>query len=308
MCPPNDDAAKLWDYLDRPHREQIAEQMEIENESNTIRQLAGGFSLFNFQWARLPFSSLPSSASQSSFFAGCAQKNSVIANTDIVSSCQPSLLPSCQGRLPLNGRASLSPEARVFIPWRRLNGSGRPPVGQVCRIPTSLPLDPLFSCRSPSFPRSPMTGQRWNGVDTPSIPSPGRTLVKPSPTTAALPSPSLPVSSRSVTRNRSQGERAPGRLLPSGRPQCLVPLPGRDSQLPPLSQSQKRSISSSLPGGRRSTPQSLLFIPSGKLSGKRDQPECFPGKSRPAHSVSGYNEMGVAGDRPGSVMSMRVVF
>ena len=112
-------------------------------------------------------------------------------------------------------------------------------------------------------------------MDTPSIPSPGRTLVKPSPTTAALPSPSLPVSSRSVTTNRSQGERAPGRLLPSGRPQCLVPLPGRDSQLPPPSKSQMKSISLSLPGGHRSTPQSLLFIPSGKLSGKKRSTSVF---------------------------------
>ena len=53
MCPPNDDAAKLREYrrLDRLHREQIEEEMQIENESNTIRQNAGGFLLVNVQWA-----------------------------------------------------------------------------------------------------------------------------------------------------------------------------------------------------------------------------------------------------------------
>ena len=153
-----------------------------------------------------------------------------------------------------------------------------------------------------------MTGRHWNGAGTPSTLSPGRILGKLSFTTAVLPSPSLPVSSRLETMNRSRGELVPGRPLLSGRPQCLAPHPGRDSPLPPLSRSQRRSSSSLHLGGRLSMPQSQLSIPSERLLGRRDLPECFPGKTRPAHSVSGYNGMGVACDRPGSVMNMRVIF
>ena len=46
MCGSNDnDDAKLREYrrLDRLHWEQLAKEMQIESESNTIRQNAGGF-------------------------------------------------------------------------------------------------------------------------------------------------------------------------------------------------------------------------------------------------------------------------
>ena len=206
----------------------------------------------------------------------------------------------------------LSPEAPAFTPRKRLNGSGPPQVGQVCRVPTSLPQGPLSSCRFLSFPQSPTTGRPWSGRGwgrgTLSTPSPGQTLGKRSPTTAVLPLPSPRISSRSATMNQSPGERVPGGQLPSGRPQCLAPHLGRDFPSPPLSRSQRRNSSSFPLGGRHSTPQSQLFTPSGKLLGRRGPPESFPGKIRPSHSVNSYNDMGVAGDKPGSVMSMRVVF
>ena len=119
----------------------------------------GGFSLVNFQWASLPlahrpFSSLRSSPLQSLFVAGCEPRGSVVASTDIASSCLPSLPPSCQGRFPEKGPVSLSPEAPAFIPRRRLSGSGHPQVGQVCRVPTSQHLDPLSSWGVPPQPLS----------------------------------------------------------------------------------------------------------------------------------------------------------
>ena len=106
------------------------------------------------------------------FVVGCNPRDHVVASTDIVSSCLPSLPPSCQGRHPGKGPVSLSPEALVFTPRKRLSGSGRPQDGQVCRVPTSLPLDPLSSCRFPSFPQSPMTGRHWNGGGYPRNPIP----------------------------------------------------------------------------------------------------------------------------------------
>ena len=53
MCGSNDDDAKLREYrhLDRLHWEQMAEEYNLESESNTIRQNAGGFSLVNVQLA-----------------------------------------------------------------------------------------------------------------------------------------------------------------------------------------------------------------------------------------------------------------
>ena len=53
MCPPNDEVAKLREYrrLDRLNREQMAEEMRLESETNNIQQNAGGFSLVNVQWA-----------------------------------------------------------------------------------------------------------------------------------------------------------------------------------------------------------------------------------------------------------------
>ena len=83
------------------------------------------------------------------------------------------------------------------------------------------------------------------------------------------------------------------------------PLPGRGSPLPLLSRSLKGS-STSRPGDLPSMP--LSSSPSGRPLERKGLPECFPEKFKPAHSVSGYNRMGVAGDKPGSVMSMRVVF
>ena len=102
--------------------------------------------------AHRPFSSLPSLPSQSLSVAGYKPRGSVAASTDIASPCPPSLPPLCQGRLPDKGPASLSPEAPAFTPRRRLSGSGHPQVRQACRVPTSLPLDPLSSC---CFPNSP---------------------------------------------------------------------------------------------------------------------------------------------------------
>ena len=241
---------------------------------------------------RRPSSSSPSSPSPSLSAAGSSPKACAGASTVTGSSCQPSLWPSCQGRLPERGPVPLSPEAPVFTPWKQLNGSGPPQVGKACWVPTSLVQDPLSSCRSPSSHQFPMMDRRWSVEGTPLTLSPGQILVKPSPTTVIPPLPSLRVSSRSATMNRSQGERVPGRPLLLGQPQCLAPLPGRDSPLPPQSRSQRRNSSLFPLGGRHSMPQSQLSIPSGKLLGRRDPPKCFPGKTRPAHSVCSYNEMG----------------
>ena len=53
MCGSNDAAAELREFrrLDRLNLQKIAEEMQLESESNTIRQNAGGFSLVNVQWA-----------------------------------------------------------------------------------------------------------------------------------------------------------------------------------------------------------------------------------------------------------------
>ena len=52
-APLNDDVAKLREYrrLNRLDREQMAEEMRLEQETSNIRQNAGGFSLVNVQWA-----------------------------------------------------------------------------------------------------------------------------------------------------------------------------------------------------------------------------------------------------------------
>ena len=51
MCGSNDDKLLEYRRLDRLHREQLAEEYNLESESNTIWQNAGGFSLVNVQWA-----------------------------------------------------------------------------------------------------------------------------------------------------------------------------------------------------------------------------------------------------------------
>ena len=288
------------------HREQIAKEMQIKSESNAIRQNAGEFSLINVQWASF-------TTGASAIFVVAIIALAVLACCWLRakgqcqskhrhhSSCPPSLQPS--PRVPLQETVPLNLSAPEFIPQSRQNGSGRPLVGQVYQVPTCLPLaqGQSFSCRSLSSHRSPMMGRRWIGEVTPSIRTPDR---KPSPIIAVPPSPSRPVSSKLMMKSRS-GDPGSGRPLQSVRHPCPVPLPGRGSPLPLLSRSLKGS-STSRPGGLPSMPPSSS--PSGRPSERKGLPGCFPEKFRPAHSVSGYNQMGVAGDKPGSVLSMWVVF
>ena len=135
---------------------------------------------------------------------------------------------------------------------------------------------------------------------------PGKRL----PTTAVLPLLSPPYSSRSAMKSQSQGGHVPGeqRLLPLQLLPCPGPRPGPGSPTCLLTWSKRKSSSLSPPGGRLSKLRSRSSNPSGKLLERKDLQESFLETIKPAHSVSGYNDMGVAGDKPGSVMSMKVVF
>ena len=280
MSGSNDDDVKLREYrrLDRLHREQLAEEYNLKSESNTLRQNAGGFSLVNVQWAS---------------FATVASANFVVAiislavliccwlrakgmrrnkhhHRHLLWTISSAIVPGPPSRERSSAPESRSPGIHLSeaAKWVRLGKcAGSLPSCPGTRYPAAV---------SPVSRQSPMMGHHWSGEGTLSTPALGQTLGKRSPTTAVLPLPSLHVSSRSAMMNRSQGERVPGGQLPSGRPQYLAPPPGRDSPLPPLSRSQRRNSSLFPLGGCLSTPQSQLFTPSGKLSGRRDQPECFP--------------------------------
>lgn len=135
MCPLNDDAAKLREYrrLDRLHREQIAEEMQIESESNTIRQNSGEFSLVNVQWASF-------ATGVSAIFVVAIIALAVLVCCWLRAKGQrlrkhhhrqllsTSLRPSCldlqQGTIHMNHAA---PE---FVPQSRQSGSGRCQAGQ----------------------------------------------------------------------------------------------------------------------------------------------------------------------------------
>ena len=129
MCPPIDDAAKLWEYrcLDRLHREQIAEEMQIKSELNTIRQNAGGFSLVNVQWASF-------ATGASAIFVVAIIALAVIIccwlrakglcrskhrHRQLLSTISSAIIPG-----PPQESAPLSPAANVFTPWSLQSGSG----------------------------------------------------------------------------------------------------------------------------------------------------------------------------------------
>ena len=176
MCPPNDDAAKLREYsrLDQLHREQISEEMQIESESNTIRQNAGGFSLVNVLWASFATKALAifvvAIIALAVLVAGCVQRGSAAASIDTASSCLPLRPPSSLA--PRKGSVPLSPAAPLLTPQNLPSGSGPHPAGQA----TLGPICPLPQARSSSFPslsshQSVTTDRHWKEVDIQPIPS-----------------------------------------------------------------------------------------------------------------------------------------
>ena len=299
------------------NHEKLAKEMHLEQESSTIRQIAGGFSPVNVQ--RASFATGASAifvvAITTLGILICCWKHtkgqrwSKSRHRQLLSTITYPIIPgpSSGGERPAEHRSTgVHPsEATKWVRtpsgWASIPGVYLPTPGPAAQLPfTHFP--PM--CYNGSLERgsslSPLSLGSTSGAGRPSDVS-----------TARLSSSQHPASLSCMTRSLLPGGRVPG-----GHPQLLRLQPQRPG--PPLGQhflmshrnpSPSRNNTLLCPGDPHCTLWNQSCSPSGRLIPRKEQLVCSPQRIerlRPALSVSGYNS--VVGSSPGFVQSMKVTF